>query len=128
MTDTKQEKDAGVERAPDRLNIQGTKTPIFYVALAEKILTDQETLHIHALGSCIEAAVGVADRLERNGLATVAKIRTDRSGRREGTAQIVISVARAKNFNELFEKQKEERNSRSAAYEERKAKQQAEAK
>ena len=96
---------------------QGTKTPIFYVALAEKILTDQETLHIHALGSCIEAAVGVADRLERNGLATVAKIRTDRSGRREGTAQIVISVARAKNFNELFEKQKEERNSRSAAYE-----------
>eukprot|EP00754_Rhynchopus_humris_P006247 Rhum_TRINITY_DN13041_c0_g1::Rhum_TRINITY_DN13041_c0_g1_i2::g.56315::m.56315 len=127
MTDTKQEKDAGVERAPDRLNIQGTKTPIFYVALAEKILTDQETLHIHALGSCIEAAVGVADRLERNGLATVAKIRTDRGGRTEG-AQIVVSVARSKDFEKIYEKQKEERNSRSAAYEERKAKQQAEAK
>ena len=96
---------------------QGTKSPVFYIALAEKILTDQETLHIHALGSCIEAAVGVADRLVRNGLATVAKIKTDKGGRSDSTAQIVISVKKTSEFKALYDKQKEERLSRSAEFE-----------
>jgi len=102
----------GVERAPDRLNIQGTKPPIFYVALAEKILSDREDLHIHALGSCIEAAVGAADRLQNNGLATVTQIRTDKGGRSNATAQIIISVKRSDTFTELYEKQKKDRESR----------------
>jgi len=102
----------GVERAPDRLNIQGTKPPIFYVALAEKILTDREDLHIHALGSCIEAAVGAADRLQSNGLATVTKIRTDKGGRSNATAQIIISVKRSAKFGELYESQKKDRETR----------------
>eukprot|EP01061_Rhynchopus_euleeides_P023312 TRINITY_DN379_c0_g1_i2.p3 TRINITY_DN379_c0_g1~~TRINITY_DN379_c0_g1_i2.p3 ORF type:complete len:152 (+),score=95.80 TRINITY_DN379_c0_g1_i2:103-558(+) len=117
-----EKKAEGVERAPDRLNIQGTKPPIFYVALAEKILTDQETLHVHALGSCIEAAVGVADRLVRNGLAKVSKIKTDKGGRSDSTAQIVISVTRTPEFKDLYGKQKDERLSRASEYEERQQK------
>eukprot|EP01059_Diplonema_ambulator_P034297 TRINITY_DN7604_c0_g2_i2.p2 TRINITY_DN7604_c0_g2~~TRINITY_DN7604_c0_g2_i2.p2 ORF type:complete len:137 (+),score=64.61 TRINITY_DN7604_c0_g2_i2:52-411(+) len=112
--------EGGVERADDRLNIQGTKAPIFYVALAEKILTDQETLHIHALGSCIEAAVGVADRLERNGLAKITKIKTDKGGRNDATAQIVISVTKTKDFAKLYEEQKKERETRAGEHEEKK--------
>eukprot|EP01064_Diplonema_japonicum_P025950 TRINITY_DN3737_c0_g1_i1.p2 TRINITY_DN3737_c0_g1~~TRINITY_DN3737_c0_g1_i1.p2 ORF type:complete len:120 (+),score=42.21 TRINITY_DN3737_c0_g1_i1:79-438(+) len=112
--------DGGVERAEDRLNIQGTKAPIFYVALAEKILTDQETLHIHALGSCIEAAVGVADRLERNGLAKITKIKTDKGGRNDATAQIVISITKTAEFGKLYEAQKKDRETRAGEHEEKK--------
>jgi len=113
----------GVERAPDRLNIQGTKPPIFYVALAEKILSDREELHIHALGSCIEAAVGAADRLSANGLATVTKIRTDKGGRSNATAQIIITVKRTAQFGDLYEKQKKDRESRADEHETVKAEQ-----
>ncbi|KAJ9439016.1 hypothetical protein DIPPA_07221 [Diplonema papillatum] len=107
----------GVDRASDRLNIQGTKTPMFYVSLAEKILTDEATLHIHALGSCIEACVGVADKLQRNGLAKIVKIKTDKSGRSDKTAQMVISVERTPEFAALYAEQKKAREEKAAAAE-----------
>ena len=93
---------------------------MFYVALAEKMLTDQENLHVHALGSCIEAAVGVADRLSRNKLATITKIKTDKGGKTENTSQIIITVKRADNFADLYEAQKKERESRAGEREEAK--------
>eukprot|EP01065_Artemidia_motanka_P044535 TRINITY_DN6360_c0_g2_i1.p2 TRINITY_DN6360_c0_g2~~TRINITY_DN6360_c0_g2_i1.p2 ORF type:complete len:122 (+),score=42.24 TRINITY_DN6360_c0_g2_i1:82-447(+) len=115
-----------VERAPDRINIQSSKSPIFYVALAEKYLTDHDTVHIHALGSCIEAAVGVADKLQKNGLGSISKIHTGRSGWKDATAHIVLSVSKSDHFTEKYEEQKALREKRAEEKEKERARQREE--
>ena len=96
--------------AHDRVKVSNSKRPLFhYVRLAEKFLTQRETITVSGVGAAVATAATVSEILKSRGLATVTRVRTGTVTRvderdpdeRVGKATLEIDVRRSERFHQI---------------------------